>query len=328
MNWENVMKSIVLYMVFGAALASGSIAHAKDITYNARIGAKYPIGANREPISVTKFAGRDGPEFTLVLEATLQSAELDGSPVLNVTNGSAAVSIGGAVIDSSLNSTRYSKEERDCANWKGFLKCEQWVTRNVSCERINGSYSVTVAANRWADRKVLFSQNVKYQGEYTVCEGNGSRPQFTGPDLGSQFSNDVSTPDDLLGALRTISALRVRELVAPFNKLVKVKFMSGNAGISKESLNLYKSGMEFANAGRLDRACSMLDDVHRVETNKMSVTLNYNIGVCSEALLPDDPSKAFEYYNQADQLLKSPNKMVSAALARSRELMQQGSRIN
>jgi hypothetical protein len=60
----------------------------------------------------------------------------------------------------------------------------------------------------------------------------------------------------------------------------------------------------------------------------MSVTLNYNIGVCSEALLPDDPSKAFEYYNQADQLLKSPNKMVSAALARSRELMQQGSRIN
>lgn len=321
------MKSIVKFIVLGATFASGSIAYAKDISYNARIGAQYPIGANQEAIGITNFSGRDGPEFALVLQATLQSAELDGNPVLNVTSGSAQVLLQGAVLDSNLTSTRYSKEERDCANWKKFLKCEQWVTRNVSCERINGSYSVTVAAKSVADRKVLFSQNVKYQGEYTVCEGQGSRPQYSGPDLSTPFLTDVSTPDDLLGVLRTISALRVRELVAPFNKLVKVKFMDGNAGISKESLTLYKSGMAFANAGRLDRACSMLDDVHRVEANKISVTLNYNIGVCNEALLPDDPSKSFEFYNQADQLLKSPNKMVTAALTRSRELMQQSSRI-
>ena len=311
----------------GSAFAFSATVDAKDLTYNARIGAKYPIGADGVAIGVAGFAGKDGPEFSMVLQSTLQSAELDGKAILNVTTGSAQVVLQGAVLDSKVYGTSYTKQERNCANWTGFLKCGQWETRNVSCEKISGSYSVTAGAQRVADRKMIFSQNIKYQGEYTVCEGQGSRPEYAGPSLSSEYSSDVSTPDELLGVLRTLASLRIRELVAPYNKLVKVKFMDGNGGISKESSALYKNGMEFARAARLDRACSMLQDVYGVDANKTSVVLNYNIGVCNEALLPDDPSKSFEYYNKADQLVTSPNKMVSEALARSRELMQQGTRI-
>ena len=71
----------------------------------------------------------------------------------------------------------------------------------------------------------------------------------------------------------------------------------------------------------------MFQEIYASEQNQKSMILNYNLGVCNEALLPDDPSTAFDFYNKADLLLSKPNKEVSAALLRTKELVQQGARI-
>jgi hypothetical protein len=92
-------------------------------------------------------------------------------------------------------------------------------------------------------------------------------------------------------------------------------------------MDLYKGGMEFIRAGRLDRGCSMLERVFEADSNRESVVLNYNLGVCDEAMFPDDPTQAQIHYNTADQLLTRPDKQVTAALQRMNERVRQYQRI-
>ena len=122
--------------------------------------------------------------------------------------------------------------------------------------------------------------------------------------------------------------MSLRELVTSYNKVITVQFMSGTQGLVKDSLKNYRSGMDFVAAGRLDRGCSILESVGAIEGNEASVVINFNLGVCNEAMLPDNPAVAFDFYNKADQLLTKPNKQVSEALARMKELVAQSQRIN
>jgi hypothetical protein len=318
-------------------------AHANDIRYQARIAALYPISPNGEPIRIQEFGGQDGAEFTVVLEAALGSATLckdqngvDCEKLLTVNSGSPAVIMQGDVLDSSVYNQNYTKEDRYCSASSGLFKCEQYSTRTLSCQKVTGSYAVRWKATQLAGGKKTSFQNVKYQGEYSVCEGKmqggllglGGGAQFSGDPLRTGFVGDVSSPSELLGALRGMAAERVRELVAPYNKAVKVKFMDGSGGVAKDSRATYNSAMVFAKAARLDRACSMLKELYNSEENQSSVTLNYNLGVCDEAMLPDDPSRAYEYYNKADQLSTKPIKMISNALDRIGALVRQSNGID
>jgi hypothetical protein len=185
-----------------------------------------------------------------------------------------------------------------------------------------------VKATNLSDSRLIFSQNVQQQGEYATCaDGDGEKTKYSGTVLAKDPGQGASTPSELLEKLRVRSAQSIRELVAPYNQIVTVEFMRGTQGLSKGAVKTYKSGMDFISAGRLDRGCSMLQEVHSSEENAQSVVLNYNLGVCNEALLPDDPTIAFDFYNKDDQLLSKPNKDVSVALTRMKELIKQSARI-
>ncbi len=324
------MRNYILLLMAAIMSLSPTQGYAKKITYNARISAKFPIAPNNEPISVYSFSGEDGPEFADILTSTLKTADLDGQPVLNVQAGNAEIGIAGAILDTSVYTSNFTREEKECVNWKKFLKCEQWEKKYLSCQKVTGTYSATPKAIRLRDKKLLFSQNVKIQGEYTTCEGQQvSGKSFFGPTDEDAKSLEASTPSGLRDELRAQVAQRIRELVAPYNKLVKVKLMEKADNISKASAAQYKSGLAFADAtpSRLDRACSIFQEIYASENNRNSVALTYNMGVCNEILLPDDPSAALDFYNKADQLLKAPDKDVSTALARAKEMTQQSSRI-
>jgi hypothetical protein len=316
-------------MLVAGAIAFSPESSAKKIPYDARIGAKFPIGGKGEQIVVNPFQGQDGAEFALVLQARMQSAELDGKQILNLASDRPDVLVEGAVLISRVTRTGYQKKNRTCVeDGDKWYKCNRWEESYVDCEKFNGSFSVSVKATNTSDSRLIFSQNVQQQGEYATCaDGSGEKTKFSGTVLALDPNEGASTPSDLLAQLRLRSAQAIRELVAPYNQKVYVEFMRGTQGISKDAVKKYQSGMEFITAGRLDRGCSALQEVYGSGESAQSIVLNYNLGVCNEALLPDDPTIAFDFYNKADQLLTKPNKDVTQALNRLKDLIKQSSKI-
>ena len=89
----------------------------------------------------------------------------------------------------------------------------------------------------------------------------------------------------------------------------------------------FESGTPFIKADRLDRACSIWEVMESDPTAATSISLLYNLGVCQEALVPENPSAALEYYVKADQLTIKPDKLVSAALLRAKEMVENQKKI-
>lgn len=325
------MKKTCFIFALVLAVTLPSVSFAKKIPYNARQSAKFSLGTNNEAISIRQFAGNDGAEFSITLQTYLQNAELDGKPVLNISDDRPAVVFEGNVLDARVNYTDYVKTNKVCVeSGEKWYQCNRYEETRIGCRKFLGTYTVAVKATHSATKRVIFSQNVQNQGEFAQCDdGDGEKTKYTvtNPAHTVEIYDGTSTPVELLTALRKRSAHTIRELVAPYNITVFVEFMKGTKGIAKESMEAYKGGMAFIEAGRLDRGCSMLERVHETESNQQSVVLNYNLGACDEALFPDDPTQAQAHYNSADQLLTRPDKEVTAALQRMNERVRQFQRI-
>lgn len=136
--------------------------------------------------------------------------------------------------------------------------------------------------------------------------------------LASSYRCDDQATDDSEQVLVTKAAAdafrQAREDVAPYERNVLVKFQSTTDGISPQSVESFKGSLEFANAGRLDRACTQWADLAR--TNPSSFALQYNLAVCDEVSGRLDA--ALVKYQQIDGALTKPDADVNAALARVR----------
>ena len=325
------MKKNYFVFVFFAVLSLPDVSFAKKIPYNARQGAKHSLGTGAEAISIRRFTGNDGSEFAVTLQGYLQNAELDGKQVLNISDDRPVVEFSGVVLDAKITATSYMKSKKVCVeSGEKWYQCNRYEETSTPCVKYLGIYTVAVSAKNLLKKQVIFSQNVQNQGEFALCEdGDGQKTKYTVtiPAHTHDIYEGTSSEIELLTALRRRSAHAIRELVAPYNITIFVEFMKGTKGIAKESIDAYKGGMAFIDAGRLDRGCSMLERLYESDINQISVVLNYNLGVCDEALLPDDPTQAQAHYTAADQLLTRPDKEVTVALQRMNERVRQYQRI-
>ena len=117
-------------------------------------------------------------------------------------------------------------------------------------------------------------------------------------------------------------------MVAPYNKDIEVALKDKAGTFSKPDGTQFENAVAFANAGRMDRACSTFETLYAGEANKGNISLLYNMGVCQEVLLPDEPAAALEYYAKADQLLSRPDKLVSDAYVRMKGMVGQSRSIH
>ena len=136
--------------------------------------------------------------------------------------------------------------------------------------------------------------------------------------LASSYRCDDQATDDPEQVLVTKAAAnafqQAREDVAPYERNVLVKFQSSTDGISPQSVENFKGSLEFANAGRFDRACPQWADLARA--NPSSFALQYNLAVCDE--VSGHLDAALVKYQQVDAALTRPDADVNAALARVR----------
>lgn len=348
-------KSSYLLIAGAAALLLGASAAdaAKKVRYNARFKAKYTNVVGNGPIGVINFSGSDGDNFAAALTSQLQSANLDGAPIFEVktldsmnyrSSGTisraevaAAIRLGqklrvktvftGTVTSVAVNSTNFTREEQVCAESAGFLKCKRYQTNSIPCTKVLGTYAVAPRAINVATGSVMYSEAVSSQGEYTTCNGQVQAtggPSFFGL-FGSGGATPASTaasPDVLLNQLRESAAESIRRHVAPYNLTVEVKLKEKAAGLSKPDNVQFENAVKFASAGRMDRACGMFEAL-QTDANKANVVLLYNLGICQEVLLPDEPAAALAYYSKADQLLSKPDDLISEAFLRMKAMVGQ-----
>ncbi len=337
-----------------AALATAAPAGADKVArYDARIAAKYPAVAAAKSVGVLNFNGKDGENFTAALVAALNAATLDGTPQFSVktmesmnfksessiskAETAAAIRQGqklgvavvftGATTTVAINTTNFTKQEQVCGSGIPLLGCKNPRTQNIPCNGVIGQYSVAPRAIRVDTGAVIFSEPVTAKGEYQVCNG---QVQNSGGGLFDVFRKKdaaakeavVNTPDALLDKLRRDAAEAIRQQVAPYNRSVTVQLKEKAPGLSKSDMAQFAGAVEFAGAGRMDRACSIFETLN-AGANASNVALLYNLGVCQEVLLPDRPAAALEYYAKADQLLTRPDKLVSDAYLRTKNMVGQ-----
>lgn len=348
-----IRSNLVAVLSTCLALAPIHAQAGKTAQYSGRFAAKYAEVAQAGSVGVLRFKGRDGEVFAASLTASLQSAEIDGQQLLAVkpiegmnfksaqdmstAEIAAAVQLGrklgvkvvmtGLISTAAVTSSDFTRTESVCLKSKGLFKCEQAAPRTVQCTKYSGQYTVTPKAVRVADSALIYSETLSAQDSFTTCGGQVQaetvQEMFSG--LGALVGRGPSTPvraaspEELLDRMRAKVVEQIRQHIVPYNKTVTVTFRDETNQLSKPAQANLKNALDFAQAGRLDRACSILETMMDDSTRE-NVTLLYNLGVCQEVLLPEDPSAALEYYAKADQLLTKPDKLVSAAYLRTKAM--------
>ncbi|GGZ11965.1 hypothetical protein [Novosphingobium colocasiae] len=329
---------------YPAVSSGGSVA---IVNFNGKDGTDFAM-ALASALQTAELDGR--PVFNVRTE---DSISYKSSAAISKTEVSATVATGrrlgaatvftGTITAASTTVTNFTRPKEVCTKQSSPFKCETKSTVNEPCTKVIGLYSVTPRAIQVSTGAMLFSETVRTSGEYTVC--SGELQSTGGGALGDALKNlfggsgaaakaddavtvKVASPDALLEAMRLNAASRIRTLVAPYNREVKVDLKDRTSGLSKEDSVQFGNAVAFANAGRMDRACSIFQTIYMNDpANQSNVPLLYDMGVCQEVMLPDEPSAALQYYSRADQLLSRPDKQVSDAFLRLQNQVQQSQTI-
>jgi Flp pilus assembly protein TadD len=110
-----------------------------------------------------------------------------------------------------------------------------------------------------------------------------------------------------------------RRDIAPYYVTREIKLMDSTDGIdSPEAKDKFKSGLAYADKGRMDNACELWGEARNLAGN--SPALLYNLGVCAESR--GDLDAALSLYKQADKKLGKPDDDISLALNRVSEAVK------
>lgn len=326
--------------LLAATLLAAHPATAKPVKYSARYPAKNVPASQLRTVAVLPFEGQDGAEFTHALTVALESAMLDQQPHFTVK-----------AVDTDLTDTLSSKKgarggEGDTAKavrigrrlgvqgvylgrvtaadvaggaYQTQVKTNNEVTSRA-CLRWIGQYGVLLKLVRVDNGAIVYSDTITQAESFDRCGGDGTfsgsvASAITGAIFKKKSDEANQTPEGMRAKMRADAAAKVRAQVAPFNKELQLEFKRADKDIPKDQRELFGNAIAFADAGRLDRACSMFETM-MTDATANNVTLLFNMGGCQEALLPDEPASALQYYAKADQLLSKPDKAISEAYLR------------
>lgn len=250
--------------------------------------------------------------------------------------GVSAVYIG-EVASAALSRRNYTETESVCQN-QSDGKCRMTQV-TVPCTDTTINYSVTPRVIDVATGQIVYSRTVAKSGNYILCNGK-VKFQGTLADAGSNLvrsiggmfkrtkktnpnevdaEKEISTDEALLTKVRAEVADAIRYDVSPYNFKVTVEFKQRAPELSKDDQAKFRSASEFAKAKRLDRACSDWESMN-TPANGGSINLLFNLGVCQEVLVPEDPTSALNFLVKADSLTTRPDAMINKALERVRKM--------
>lgn len=204
----------------------------------------------------------------------------------------------GTVSRSSWRDERTTKQRYVCVDWGKNGSCRKYGSRDVPCTTRTGLFSFTPKVVEVSSGKIIFSQEFAESDKEDFCRGTDD-PQPSGISL--------------VENARKSAIQRFLRVVAPHVVRVQVPLITtDDSGMDKPTRDAIAKGVDFAQAGRMDRACAAWSAAEASHTG--GYALPYLRGVCAEQAGNLDLAEAA--YRQADQHCASPNSEISNALER------------
>lgn len=280
--------------------------------------------AKYKNISVARFGGQGGDSLANELEAALVNARVQDKPVYKTVVRSpdsrskyddahslaiSAKAQGADAIFSGEITRADTKDER--SSYETYV-CDQTEKKNKLISKCVSGHKETVhCLERTAALDVMIKMT-DVQNESSVYS-EAIKKTNSSKGCGNELPTDGRT---LITDLYKEIISQVKQKVIPHEAVVSIEIIENGDSLKKsQSQNDFSGAVKFALSGRMDRACEMFKQIE--ESEKSSVSLYYNLGVCEEA--SGAFWKANEYYQIADKLTKSPSAQLNSALKRNEE---------
>jgi len=316
-----LLNSVLLSSsLLSATLLSGCAPSAGAVGTSVLVPAGSPgVAPYRERLAVLRFDGNAGTQLSSDLEGLLSSHSVNGQAYFSLVDRTALdkvlleVARGQSGMVSSATATKVGK----LSGAKGLLQgsaegtsSEGRITKKVlsikgglnlvdaSCTRRSANFTLNVRLVGTESGAVVYSSAIKKSATDDLCEG----------DLLSSFAR----PSDLLEQAKGAALKELLYDLAPHMETFNLPLLEDTTITPASAASNYASGLEFARAKRLDRACEFWQKAYRL--NPAQPTLLYSLGVCAE--VGGNLNEALRWYTQADRALSKPNSVISEALSR------------
>jgi tetratricopeptide (TPR) repeat protein len=329
----NRFTVFVLLTCAGFFMLSGC---ATKIKVNMLQPAQYHEASLIKTVAVMPFHGPEGRAFAAELEGVLASIGIDDKRYFTLVDRASidktisemqlsqsgmvdqktAVRLGkligaqgiytGIVTRNNYDDSSYREERQTCNRYeKKFDKkgreyqgaCLSWHRYTVNCMKRVANFAVSPKLVEVATGRILYSRDLSAVADSSGCED----------------TRQVLSELVLLEKVRETVKNEFRRDIAPYYVSLEIKLMDSTDGIeSSAAKDKLKSGIEYADKGRMDSACELWGEARILAPN--SYVLLYNLGVCAESR--GDLGAALSLYKQADKMLGKPEEDITLALNR------------
>ena len=202
---------------------------------------------------------------------------------------------------------QYTAQSQECGSRNSDGKCAYWHTRTHHCTHTVASLKLTLRAVSVETGRIVFAKTYPGTAEDDSCKSRASSASMESRALG-----------DILAEVR-------RDLVAHKEVMALEIMEKPDAALkdNREARKLFDSGVEFAKAQRMDRACELFS--RALAQNADSPVLFYNAGVCAE--IEGNLDKAQVFYRRADRMSATPVRQYGEALARIQQRLDAAGRV-
>lgn len=220
------------------------------------------------------------------------SALMDPSSTLRIGKllGARGIYIG-SVAAPRISEEYYREERTRCLD----DNCKRVSTYNVTCLERTVYFSFTPRLIDVENGRVVYSRTISSSATSSGCR-------------------DTTPPQPAAELLQEAKNTAIKDFVmdvAPYYVSMSLKLMDSDEGIkSSQDRKKFQSALEFAKAGRMDRACKLWEEIE----NTGAVSVMYNLGVCRE--IEGNIHKALEFYRKADSMLHKPDRNINEAIQR------------
>lgn len=332
-------------LLSAVVLLSACAQRTMTITANVMMPAASDDASKLREVAVMPIPMPDGQNFSGEIESVLTSVKMDDKPYYTLvdrsvmdkvlaemnlsssglTDATTAASIGkmigakgiyaGSVTDNHASSESYTELRyyTECAAYSYVTGpynsqipvCVNWVQKSypVSCVKRSAVFTFSIKLIEVESGLVVYAANpTSYQ------ESHGCSDQTA-----------ATSGDQLLLIAKNTAKDTFRKDIAPYSQVMRMLLVREPEGVNKSSdKKLFEQAVEYAEGGRFDRMCEILSEVSA--DGKKSFAVVYDLGVCAET--SGDLNGALAYYKTADKIIGKPDTVVTSALRRVANLME------
>jgi hypothetical protein len=315
-----MQKCNIAAIILGALLLAACVAPTTSVRMQF---AGKTSAAQYRRVAVLPFDGDGGVEATKDFESMLASAQYEGRPYFTVVDRTTLQDVFGerSLQQNVLASPQSTKRLGKLLGVDALYSGSAFIMPTAISPSLESRTICPEKGGKCRDIQVpCTTKSVGFKLVPRLVEVNHAQVVYSEAKVSSASSHwcadsgaDVSEQVLLRQAVDDVFA-QVREDVAPYEKYVSVRYKTDEAGLHPGSIEAFKGALDFAKAGRFDRACQIWSQLRPVNPGSLSVA--YDVAVCEE--VSGQLNNALAHYQQIDQNLTKPDEDVSQALMRVR----------